>query len=106
MIKEKKWHSTIFFYYFHCFSYQLRVHLFTNSVFKVKLAQNMLYVNNTMSGDAAPMFASLTSALNYVTSVPLTGATIVIMPGQQIVDLAGKITIDRPINISLTFSFI
>lgn len=50
-----------------------------------------------MPADVPPMFATLTSAL---TSVPLTGATIVIMPGQQIVDLGGKITIDRPINIS------
>ena len=66
----------------------------------------MLYVNNTMPADSPPMFATLTSALNYLTSTFLTGATIVIMPGQQIVDLGGKITIDRPINISLTFSFI
>ena len=66
----------------------------------------MLYVNNSMPGDAPPMFATLTSALNYLTSASMAGATIVIMPGQQIVDLGGKITIDRPINISLTFSFI
>ena len=59
-----------------------------------------------MPGDAPPMFATLTSALNYLTSASMAGATIVIMPGQQIVDLGGKITIDRPINISLTFSFI
>lgn len=70
---------------------------YSTSIFKNKLAQNMLYVNNTMPADVPPMFATLTSAL---TSVPLTGATIVIMPGQQIVDLGGKITIDRPINIS------
>jgi len=50
-------------------------------------------------------FATLTSAFTYITTTPLTSATIVLTPGQQIIDLGGKITIDRPMNITYYFPY-
>lgn len=63
--------------------------------------QNLVYVDLTYAADnqATYQFMTLTNAINYVIA-NMNSATIVLMSNQQIIDLSGKVTVSKPLNIT------